>query len=122
MQTFLPQDFLATDVGSTADSILRDCVHCGLCNATCPTYQVERNELDGPRGRIYLIKQMLEGEPAAEITRHHLDRCLLCQACETTCPSGVSYHRLLEIGRAEIERRAPRPAGQRLQRMEEEGV
>jgi glycolate oxidase iron-sulfur subunit len=116
MQTFLPQDFLATDVGKTADGILRDCVHCGLCNATCPTYQVERNELDGPRGRIYLVKQMLEGEPASAITRHHLDRCLLCQACETTCPSGVSYHRLLEIGRDEVERRAPRPAGQRLPR------
>lgn len=116
MQTFLPQDFLATDVGKTADSVLRDCVHCGLCNATCPTYQVERNELDGPRGRIYLIKQMLEGESTGAITRHHLDRCLLCQACETTCPSGVAYHRLLEIGRAEVERRAPRPVLQRLQR------
>ena len=117
MQTFLPDDFLATSAGQEADRILRDCVHCGLCNATCPTYQVERNELDGPRGRIYLIKQMLEGEPASDITRYHLDRCLLCQACETTCPSGVDYHQLLELGRAESVRQAPRSMIQRLLRL-----
>ncbi len=122
MQTFLPPDYIATRVGQQADSILRDCVHCGLCNATCPTYQVERNELDGPRGRIYLIKQMLEGEPVSELTRHHLDRCLVCQACETTCPSGVNYHQLLDIGRAELERRVPRSVPQRLQRALLRGV
>ncbi len=116
MQTFLPEALLASDKGREADRILRDCVHCGFCNATCPTYQVERNELDGPRGRIYLIKQMLEGEAASDITRHHLDRCLLCQSCETTCPSGVEYHRLLEIGRDEVERQAPRPVPQRFAR------
>ncbi len=116
MQTFLPADFIATSAGQQADAILRDCVHCGLCNATCPTYQVERNELDGPRGRIYLIKQMLEGEAVSELTRHHLDRCLVCQACETTCPSGVDYHRLLDIGREELEQRVPRPLLQRWQR------
>ncbi len=116
MQTFLPEALLATSEGREADSILRDCVHCGFCNATCPTYQVERNELDGPRGRIYLIKQMLEGEAASDITRHHLDRCLLCQACETTCPSGVDYHRLLEIGRATAEQSAPRPLWERAAR------
>ncbi|MEE4660491.1 MAG: glycolate oxidase subunit GlcF [Halieaceae bacterium] len=116
MQTFLPGELLATSEGQEADSILRDCVHCGFCNATCPTYQVERNELDGPRGRIYLIKQMLEGEVATDITRHHLDRCLLCQSCETTCPSGVEYHRLLEIGRNTVEQVAPRPAWERAAR------
>ncbi len=122
MQTFLPAEFIATSAGQRADAILRDCVHCGLCNATCPTYQVERNELDGPRGRIYLIKQMLEGEPVSELTRHHLDRCLVCQACETTCPSGVNYHQLLDIGRTELEQRVPRPLLQRLQRALLRGV
>jgi len=122
MQTFLPADFIATSAGQRADAILRDCVHCGLCNATCPTYQVERNELDGPRGRIYLIKQMLEGEAVSEVTRHHLDRCLVCQACETTCPSGVNYHQLLDIGRAELEQRLPRSPLQRLQRALLRGV
>ncbi len=122
MQTFLPADFIATSAGQQADAILRDCVHCGLCNATCPTYQVERNELDGPRGRIYLIKQMLEGETVSELTQHHLDRCLVCQACETTCPSGVDYHRLLDIGREELEQRVPRPLLQRWQRALLRGV
>ena len=112
MQTFLPEALAGTE----ADEILRTCVHCGMCNATCPTYLVERNELDGPRGRIYLIKQMLEGDEATSITRQHLDRCLTCRACETTCPSGVEYHRLLDIGRAEIQRRAPRPAAPSLLR------
>ena len=108
MQTFLPVEFLATDRGKEADSILRACVHCGFCIATCPTYQVLGNELDSPRGRIYLIKAMLEGEAVTPVTRTHLDRCLSCQSCETTCPSGVNYHRLLDIGRAEIEQRVPR--------------
>ena len=112
MQTFLPERL----AGSEADEILRSCVHCGMCNATCPTYQVERNELDGPRGRIYLIKQLLEEQPVTEITRHHLDRCLTCQACETTCPSGVQYHRLLDLGREELEQRLPRRGWPALQR------
>jgi glycolate oxidase iron-sulfur subunit len=113
MQTSLPVDFLATDAGQQADSILRACVHCGFCTATCPTYQVLGNELDSPRGRIYLIKALLEGEAVTEITRTHLDRCLSCQSCETTCPSGVNYHRLLDIGRAEVERQVPRSLPQR---------
>lgn len=117
MQTSLPPEFVNTAAGMEADSILRSCVHCGFCNATCPTYQLERNELDGPRGRIYLIKQMLEGDAVSAISRQHLDRCLVCQACETTCPSGVDYHRLLEIGRREIEIRAPRPIFERARRM-----
>ena len=108
MQTSLPVELLATDAGREADAILRTCVHCGFCIATCPTYQVAGNELDSPRGRIYLIKEMLEGANVSRITRTHLDRCLTCQSCETTCPSGVNYHRLLDIGRAEVERRAPR--------------
>ena len=104
MQTDLPANFLATPDGERANSILRSCVHCGFCNATCPTYQVLGNELDGPRGRIYLIKGMLEtATPNAAVTTH-LDRCLTCRACETTCPSGVKYGELLEIGRAFLER------------------
>ena len=94
-----------TIAGAEAESILRSCVHCGMCNATCPTYQLLGDELDGPRGRIYLIKQMLEGQDVSQATQTHLDRCLTCRSCETTCPSGVRYHRLLEIGRAEIEQR-----------------
>ncbi|MDR2013714.1 MAG: glycolate oxidase subunit GlcF [Rhodanobacter sp.] len=94
--------------------MLRKCVHCGFCTATCPTYQLLGDELDGPRGRIYLIKQVLEGQEVTEKTRLHLDRCLTCRSCETTCPSGVQYHRLLDIGRAVVETRAPRPLGQRV--------
>ena len=103
-----------------ADRILRSCVHCGFCNATCPTYQILGDERDGPRGRIYLIKELLESQDdddqVTEETRLHLDRCLTCRNCETTCPSGVEYHKLLDIGRAEIERRVPRPAAERAQR------
>ena len=91
-----------------AESIVRKCVHCGFCNATCPTYQLLGHESDGPRGRIYLITQLLEGQPADKVTRAHLDRCLLCRACETTCPSGVSYSRLLETGRHMLESEQPR--------------
>jgi glycolate oxidase iron-sulfur subunit len=91
-------------------------VHCGFCNATCPTYQLLGDELDGPRGRIYLIKQVLEGQPATAATQLHLDRCLSCRNCETTCPSGVDYHNLLDIGRAAMESAVPRPLGQRLLR------
>ena len=103
MQTALTTALRATHDGQNAEGILRSCVHCGFCNATCPTYQLLGDELDGPRGRIYLIKQLLEGAPATATTRAHLDRCLTCRACETTCPSGVRYGELLDIGRAHIE-------------------
>jgi glycolate oxidase iron-sulfur subunit len=109
MQTSLPQALLATDSGRQADEILRNCVHCGFCNATCPTYQLTGDELDGPRGRIYLIKQVLEGNAPTNKTQLHLDRCLTCRACETTCPSGVDYHRLLDTGRELVEQAVPRP-------------
>jgi glycolate oxidase iron-sulfur subunit len=91
------------------ESILRDCVHCGFCLATCPTYQLLGNELDSPRGRIYLLKQVLEGEQVSRLTQQHLDRCLTCRACETTCPSGVRYGRLLDIGRDIVESKVSRP-------------
>jgi len=116
MQTALSKTLLQTRTGQEADKILRNCVHCGFCNATCPTYQLTGDELDGPRGRIYLIKQVLEGKPPGEATRLHLDRCLTCRACETTCPSGVDYHRLLDIGRALTAQALPRPMSQRLLR------
>lgn len=116
MQTRLPGDLLNTAPGREADAILRKCVHCGFCNATCPTYQLRGDELDGPRGRIYLIKQMLEGESVGSGTQLHLDRCLTCRNCETTCPSGVEYGRLLDIGRAVAEENIRRPLGQRLVR------
>jgi len=107
-------DFISgTAHGEAAEAILRKCVHCGFCNATCPTYQLLGDELDGPRGRIYQIKQMLEGEAASARTRLHLDRCLGCLACETTCPSGVEYGRLLDIGRVVAEERVGRGAPQR---------
>ncbi len=99
-----------------AESILRTCVHCGLCNATCPTYQLLHNECDGPRGRIYLIKQLLEGNEATATTQTHLDRCLTCRACETTCPSGVQYARLLDIGREQLEQQVRRPFIERSKR------
>ena len=113
MQTNLSEAAQTLERADEAESILRACVHCGFCNATCPTYQLLGNELDGPRGRIYLIKQMLEGQPVTEKTQLHLDRCLSCRNCETTCPSGVRYHALLDIGRAEVERRTTRPARER---------
>ncbi|NUY02410.1 glycolate oxidase subunit GlcF [Paraburkholderia youngii] len=116
MQTNLSTEAKTLARADEAESILRSCVHCGFCNATCPTYQLLGNELDGPRGRIYLIKQVLEGEPVSETTQLHLDRCLSCRNCETTCPSGVKYHTLLDIGRAEVERRVARPAKERLLR------
>jgi len=116
MQTALPQDLLNTTSGQVADEILRNCVHCGFCNATCPTYQLTGDELDGPRGRIYQIKQVLEGKAPTERNRLHLDRCLTCRACETTCPSGVDYHLLLDTGREIIEERLPRKLPDRLLR------
>ena len=109
MQTTIPSSLLDTPHGRQADQILRSCVHCGFCTATCPTYQLLGDELDGPRGRIYLIKQMLEGHPVTRLTQRHLDRCLTCRSCETTCPSGVHYGRLLDIGRELAEQRVTRP-------------
>jgi glycolate oxidase iron-sulfur subunit len=116
MQTALAAFIKDTPQGREADAILRSCVHCGFCNATCPTYHLLGDELDGPRGRIYLIKQVLEGQPVSAKTQLHLDRCLTCQACETTCPSGVKYHRLVDIGRQAVAERVPRSLGQRLLR------
>ncbi|MCG6965217.1 MAG: glycolate oxidase subunit GlcF [Chromatiaceae bacterium] len=116
MQTALADFIRDTPEGREADSILRACVHCGFCTATCPTYQLLGDELDSPRGRIYQIKQVLEGETATPTLRGHLDRCLSCRSCETTCPSGVNYHRLLDIGREQVERQVPRSLGQRLLR------
>ncbi|HEY3598337.1 MAG TPA: glycolate oxidase subunit GlcF [Paraburkholderia sp.] len=113
MQTNLSESARSMPRAEEADEILRSCVHCGFCNATCPTYQILGNELDGPRGRIYLIKQLLEGEPATAKTQAHLDSCLTCRNCETTCPSGVKYHALLDIGRREIESRVERPVRER---------
>ena len=116
MQTRLIPTYQARDDGRRAEAILRSCVHCGFCNATCPSYQVLGNELDGPRGRIYLIKQLLEGQKVSEKTRVHLDRCLSCRSCETTCPSGVEYHKLLDIGRALIDEHSSRPFHHKVQR------
>lgn len=116
MQTNLADFIRNTAEGREADAILRKCVHCGFCTATCPTYQLLGDELDGPRGRIYLVKEFMEGRTVTDKTRRHLDRCLSCRSCETTCPSGVRYGRLLDIGRATIEARAPRPLGGRLAR------
>ena len=108
METHLADLLKGTRAGQEAEAILRSCVHCGFCNATCPTYQLLGDELDGPRGRIYLIKQMLEGDEPTVKTRLHLDRCLNCRSCETTCPSGVHYSRLLDIGREVVEAKVPR--------------
>ena len=116
MQTSLTRTLLETTAGKEADEILRNCVHCGFCNATCPTYQLTGDELDGPRGRIYLIKQVLEGHTATRKTQIHLDRCLTCRACETTCPSGVDYHRLLDTGRELVEQAVPRSFRDRFMR------
>ena len=116
MQTNLSAEFKDTPQGQEAEAILRKCVHCGFCTATCPTYQLLGDELDGPRGRIYLIKQVLEGHEPTRKTQLHLDRCLTCRNCESTCPSGVEYGHLVEIGRDIVEARVPRPAGERLVR------
>jgi glycolate oxidase iron-sulfur subunit len=116
MQTELSAEFRDTTEGREADAILRSCVHCGFCTATCPTYQLLGDELDGPRGRIYLIKQVLEGDAVTTKTQTHLDRCLTCRNCETTCPSGVQYGRLLDIGRAIVERKVGRTPSEAAQR------
>ena len=116
MQTQLIPDIIDTAAGREADRILRNCVHCGFCTATCPTYQLMGDERDGPRGRIYLIKQVLEGHPATRHTQTHLDRCLTCRSCETTCPSGVDYAHLLDYGRDKVEQQVRRPLWQYWQR------
>jgi len=116
MQTNLADFIKGTPEGDEADAILRACVHCGFCTATCPTYQLLGDELDGPRGRIYLIKQTLEGVEPTRKTQLHLDRCLTCRNCETTCPSGVKYGRLVDIGRKVVEERVARPFKDRVKR------
>jgi glycolate oxidase iron-sulfur subunit len=116
MQTKLAADVMDTALGQEADEILRRCVHCGFCSATCPTYQILGDELDSPRGRIYLIKEMLEGSPVTQTTQKHLDRCLTCRNCETTCPSGVEYGKLIDIGRQMVEQRVARPRTEILKR------
>ena len=116
MQTNLAPEYRDTHDGREADAILRSCVHCGFCTATCPTYQLLGDELDGPRGRIYLIKQVLEGEAVTAKTQLHLDRCLTCRNCETTCPSGVQYGRLIDIGRRLVEAKVGRTPAEAAQR------
>src|SRR3954469_4412425 len=116
MQTNLADFIKHTADGKEAEAILRACVHCGFCTATCPTYQILGDELDGPRGRIYLIKQVLEGVEPTRKTQLHLDRCLTCRNCETTCPSGVKYGRLVDIGRRVVEERVARPFADRVKR------
>ena len=113
MQTQLAPEYINTADGQAAEAILRKCVHCGFCTATCPTYQLLGDELDGPRGRIYLMKQVLEGQEPTRKTQLHLDRCLTCRNCETTCPSGVDYGHLLDIGRKLVDAKVPRPASER---------
>jgi glycolate oxidase iron-sulfur subunit len=113
MQTKLAPEFQGTRAGQEAEAILRKCVHCGFCTATCPTYQLLGDELDSPRGRIYLMKQVLEGAPVTRKTQQHLDRCLTCRNCESTCPSGVQYGHLVDIGRQIVEERVERPAGEK---------
>lgn len=116
MQTNILPAILQQKIGQEANDILRSCVHCGFCSATCPTYQLLGDELDSPRGRIYLIKGLLENDKATERTQLHLDRCLSCGACETTCPSEVKYRRLLDIGREIIEKKVERSAIEKIKR------
>lgn len=114
MQTTIHSKFKNKPEIQEANAILRNCVHCGFCTATCPTYQLLGDELDSPRGRIYLIKNLLEGAAVTRKTQIHLDRCLTCRSCETTCPSGVRYSRLLDIGRGIIEQQVPRPVTEKI--------
>lgn len=116
MQTFITNDLINTADGREANRILRSCVHCGFCTAACPTYRLLGDELDSPRGRIYLIKGLLEGDVTTEKTMLHLDRCLTCRACETFCPSGVQYGHLLDIGRKHLERKIKRNQFSKFQR------
>ena len=113
MQTQLAPEYQQSVAGREAEAILRKCVHCGFCTATCPTYQLLGDELDGPRGRIYLIKQVLEGAEPTRATQQHLDRCLTCRNCESTCPSGVQYGHLVDIGRKLVDDKVPRPLGEK---------
>ena len=113
MQTKLAPEYQNTPEGREAEAILRKCVHCGFCTATCPTYQLLGDELDGPRGRIYLMKQVLEGQEPTRKTQQHLDRCLTCRNCESTCPSGVQYGHLVDIGRKLVDAKVPRPASEK---------
>lgn len=117
MQTNISEQFLNNPDIQDAEAILRSCVHCGFCTATCPTYQLLGDELDSPRGRIYLIKQVLEGNEISSKTQSHLDRCLTCRSCETTCPSGVRYGRLVEIGREVVDQQVPRSLLQTIPRV-----
>ena len=116
MKTAIPKHVTDTASGKQMAAILHSCVHCGMCNATCPTYQLLGDELDGPRGRIYLIKSMLEGEPLTDRTQFHLDRCLTCRSCETTCPSGVKYGDLVELARPRVEDQVKRKIPDRIRR------
>jgi len=116
MQTHLAPEYQNTPEGREAEAILRKCVHCGFCTATCPTYQLLGDELDGPRGRIYLMKQVLEGAEPTRATQQHLDRCLTCRNCESTCPSGVQYGHLVDIGRKLVDAKVERPVGERVLR------
>ena len=116
MQTHLAPQYRDTPEGREAEAILRKCVHCGFCTATCPTYQLLGDELDGPRGRIYLMKQVLEGQPPTRATQMHLDRCLTCRNCESTCPSGVDYGHLVDIGRKLVDAQVPRPVSEKVVR------
>ena len=116
MQTSFTPEFLQSDDGQRVNEILRNCVHCGFCNATCPTYQITGDELDGPRGRIYLIKDFFEEKDTSHVSMQHLDKCLTCLACETTCPSGVEYGDLIDIGRKHLEKTVERTLGNHLKR------
>ena len=116
MQTNLAPQYQGTPEGDVAEAILRKCVHCGFCTATCPTYQLLGDELDGPRGRIYLMKQVFEGATPTRATQEHLDRCLTCRNCESTCPSGVQYGHLVDVGRKVVDAQVPRPMGERFMR------
>ncbi|WP_346836665.1 glycolate oxidase subunit GlcF [Microbulbifer sp. SAOS-129_SWC] len=116
MQVKIVENLVSAGEAARAEQVLNSCVHCGFCTATCPTYLLAGNELDSPRGRIYLIKEMLETGTAGALTRTHLDRCLTCRSCETTCPSGVDYHKLVAVGRETVEQLAPRSRAQRVQR------
>ena len=116
MQTNLAPQYVGTPEGEQAEAILRKCVHCGFCTATCPTYQLLGDELDGPRGRIYLMKQVFEGATPTRATQQHLDRCLTCRNCESTCPSGVQYGHLVDIGRKLVDAKVPRPMSERVVR------
>src|SRR3990170_3386609 len=116
MQTRIIPQHLENPAGIEADRILRSCVHCGFCLSACPTYRLLGDEADSPRGRIYLVKQLLEGKPVGSRTRLHLDRCLTCLSCETACPSGVDYHSLISTGRLLVEQQARRPIFERWMR------